>query len=420
VNEEIHEFLALGRGDRILAVLIAGEPPDSFPPALEVARDSQRSVDAAADGPLAADLRPQRDQSKRQRRHIAVLRLAATILGCSYDDLARRAEERSALVRRRSATGIAIVLIALVGVAIVEQRSQRTVRSRMAADRLHEETVLLARNVTAALEGSDPVMNRLGLLARDHDSIKPFDRVAHSLCDLMIGRPGVAYITISFPDGTFQGAYRDEASAIRFQDSRVGPGGTVVTRYTLVGHERITPYYEEHSTYDPRTRAFYKLAVSSGRRVWTQPYPFFGTHYTGITRAEPVLESGSLHAVITVDFDVTALSAILSRFSMEGASTLIYTRDGMLLAYPNGEGRINDLPLRQDRALLFSDLDDPLLNAFFQRFLSKVRAREPSWGETDEINVNGKKHLVVERPINVGSELDWSVATIVPESVILR
>jgi len=92
----------------------------------------------------------------------------------------------------------------------------------------------------------------------------------------------------------------------------------------------------------------------------------------------------------------------------------------MLLAYPNGEGRINDLPLRQDRALLFSDLDDPLLNAFFQRFLSKVRAREPSWGETDEINVNGKKHLVVERPINVGSELDWSVATIVPESVILR
>ena len=321
------------------------------------------------------------------------------------------------------------LLVASIGLflTVVGQRSLRDSNLTMASERIDEETALLARSISAALEQSDPVMDRLGSLARDHDPIKSFDRVAHSLRDLMQGRPGVSYISISFPDGTFQGAYRDEDGTIRFQDSRVTAQGTVVKRYTLIGHERIAPYFEEHTSYDPRTREFYKLAVSSGQRVWTKPYPFFKTHYTGITRAEVVHEpnSADIHAVITVDFDVTALSAVLSRTSMGGAATLLYTHDGTVLAYPSGEGRINDLPLRQDRALLFSDLDDPLLNAFFKD--EKARARPPASvlasasveSPLVELDVNGEKQLVAEKPIIVGNDLGWSVATIMPEARIL-
>ncbi|HEY0466930.1 MAG TPA: protein kinase [Polyangiaceae bacterium] len=312
------------------------------------------------------------------------------------------------------------LLVASIGLflTVVGQRSLRDSNLSMASDRIDEETELLARGISAALEQSDPVMDRLTSLARDHDPIKSFDRVAHSLRDLMQGRPGVAYISISFPDGTFQGAYRDEDGSIRFQDSRVTPQGTIVKRYTLIGHERISPYFEEHSSYDPRTREFYKLAVSSGQRVWTKPYPFFKTHYTAVTRTEAVHETSSpaLHAVITVDFDVTALSAVLSRTSMGGAATLLFTHDGSVLAYPSGEGRINDLPLRQDRALLYSDLDDPLLNAFFTQFKARTHA---SGSSLAEIEVNGEKQLVAEKPIVAGRDLGWSVATIMPEARIL-
>ncbi|HYP99033.1 MAG TPA: serine/threonine protein kinase [Polyangiaceae bacterium] len=313
------------------------------------------------------------------------------------------------------------LLVASVGLflTVVGQSSLRESNSSMAVDRIDEETTLLARGISAALEQADPVMDRLGTLARDHDTIKPYDRVAHSLLDLMQGRPGVSYISISFPDGTFQGAYRDDDGAIRFQDSRVNSRGSIVKRYTLVGHERITPYYEEHTGYDPRGRDFYKLAVSSGRRIWTKPYPFFKTHYTGITRTEPVYESGTktLHAVITVDFDVTALSAVLSRTSMGGAATLLYAQDGTVLAYPAGEGKINNLPLRQDRALLYEDLKDPRLNAFFNDFVNKPQAREPG---SSEISVEGKKQLVVAKQISAGGDLGWSVATIMPEETILK
>src|SRR4051812_30383265 len=223
------------------------------------------------------------------------------------------------------------LLVASVGLflTLVGQRALRESNLAMANDRLTEETALLARNIGAALQESDPMMDRLAALALDHDPIKSYDRVAHTLRDLMQGRAGVGYISISFPDGTFQGAYRDQDGSIRFQDCRVTPQGSRIRRYTLIGHGRIVPYFEENSAYDPRTRPFYQLALSTRARVWTPPYPFFKTNYTGITRAQAVYDplTSELHAVITVDFGIAALSAALNRISMGGATTLLFADD---------------------------------------------------------------------------------------------
>jgi serine/threonine protein kinase len=313
-----------------------------------------------------------------------------------------------------SPTGILTLLpllVASIGLLLtfVGQRALRESNLSMAGDRIREETTLLARTIEGALEQADPVMDRLAAVAREHDPIQPYDETAHSLRDLMQGRPGVSYISISYPDGTFQGAYRDSDGQIRFQDARVTPKGTKVKRYTLIGHRRIEPYFEESTSYDPRTRPFYALATESDHRVWTKPYPFFKTHYTGVTRAEALHNAdGALHAVITVDFDVTALSAVLSRTSMGGATTLLYADDGTVLAYPRGEGRINDLPLRSDRALLYGDLADPLLDAFFQ-----------TRGTRGEVSAASDEYLVAVRPIEAGKGLPWSVATLMPKAHIL-
>ncbi|MEO6601120.1 MAG: hypothetical protein ABIQ16_14665, partial [Polyangiaceae bacterium] len=149
------------------------------------------------------------------------------------------------------------LLVAAVGLflTLVGQRALRDSNQTMARERLEEETTLLARSIGAALQEADPMLDRLEALAQDHDPIKSYDRVAHTLRDLMQGRAGVAYISISFPDGTFQGAYRDRDGTIRFQDCRVTPKGTLNKRYTLIGHDRIVPYLEEITDYDPRTRA---------------------------------------------------------------------------------------------------------------------------------------------------------------------
>jgi serine/threonine protein kinase len=310
-------------------------------------------------------------------------------------------------------------LVALVGILLtfIGQRALRDSNLTMARDRIDEETALLARGIGIALEQSDAVLERLAPLAREHDSSEPYAATAQALRDLMQGRAGVSYISISFPDGTFQGAYRDDKDgALRFQDSRVGREDSVVKRFSFVGHERIEPYLEEHTDYDPRTRPFYALAVAARHRVWTKPYPFFKTHYTGITRAEALFTGSELHAVITVDFDVSALSAILSRISLGGATTLLYSNDGTLLAYPRGAAAIGRLPLRRDRALLYSDVDDPLLNSFFAELSAPVST---SAGELNRISVNGAQLLVARKAVSPDPDLPWSVATLMPEAQVL-
>jgi hypothetical protein len=105
VNEEIARFQEMGRADRVLALLIEGEPEQSFPPAL-------RRVE-----PLAADVRPVEGERRRSLKKTALLKLLAAVLDVSYDDLRQREEERA---RRRLtwiASGAGIAAIAFFALA---------------------------------------------------------------------------------------------------------------------------------------------------------------------------------------------------------------------------------------------------------------------------------------------------------------
>lgn len=86
VNEEVERFREMGRTDRILALLVDGEPEDAFPPALLELE------------PLAADVRPTPTGAADNLRKTALLKLLSAVLGVRFDDLRQRDEERS---RRR-------------------------------------------------------------------------------------------------------------------------------------------------------------------------------------------------------------------------------------------------------------------------------------------------------------------------------
>ena len=106
VNKEVVRFRELGRGERILALLIDGEPGESFPVSLQeirreiVTTDGKRAEEIEKVEPLAADVRslPARKESQRYLKRMARLRLLACVLGCRFDELRRREHERQ--VRR--------------------------------------------------------------------------------------------------------------------------------------------------------------------------------------------------------------------------------------------------------------------------------------------------------------------------------
>jgi eukaryotic-like serine/threonine-protein kinase len=114
VNEEIRRFKLLGRADRILAIIIDGEPgsaeKECFPPSLRFKITEKGEIDVTPEEPIAADLRGNADGEE-----LARLKVVAGLLGFDLDELRRREETD----RRRQHRVLASLTIGFASLALV-------------------------------------------------------------------------------------------------------------------------------------------------------------------------------------------------------------------------------------------------------------------------------------------------------------
>ncbi|SHJ56609.1 toll/interleukin-1 receptor domain-containing protein [Thermoclostridium caenicola] len=100
VCKEIETFAALHGHDRILPLLIEGEPAESFPEQLRFVKKQVVQEDGTVAEvveeiePLAADIRAEDLKGMKKKLKTEVLRLLAPILNCRFDDLKQRHRER--------------------------------------------------------------------------------------------------------------------------------------------------------------------------------------------------------------------------------------------------------------------------------------------------------------------------------------
>lgn len=104
VNEEIRYFKSLGREDRVLCLIVSGEPYEAgtigavgrecFPEAIRFRLDETGGISSAPAEPLAADVRPAKDGKAG-----AFLKLVAGILDVGFDRLKQRDARRKKLLR---------------------------------------------------------------------------------------------------------------------------------------------------------------------------------------------------------------------------------------------------------------------------------------------------------------------------------
>ncbi len=311
---------------------------------------------------------------------------------------------------------IPLLVVAVgVGIMLVGRSTTHSASRSMARQQLTEQATAIQADVALALDQASPLLERLRVLA---DRARPTDDTLVRLHDLIVGRPGVAYASISFPDGTFRGAYLGDQRRVEVQESTIGTRGTEVVRFSVKG-SALEKLREEVNDYDPRRRGFYQLAERTGARAWTEPYTFFATHATGITCAEPVYDADKhLVAVLTVDFDVSELSKFVGRAALDEARTLVSTRDGVILAYPAAAKLA--LPAN-DKLLRYTDLHDPSLDALF------TELAQPGFGRTltiVELDTTDGGYLASLAPLGgtragVSVPLDWYVATVVPTRTLL-
>jgi WD40 repeat protein len=119
VNEEVKYFKALGREDRVLCLIVDGEPnagdksdatlKECFPEAIRYKVTESGEVTGERTEPIAADLRPGMDGKAN-----ALLKLLAGLLGVDFDALRQRERTRQKQRRRRLALAYSMVVIGIV------------------------------------------------------------------------------------------------------------------------------------------------------------------------------------------------------------------------------------------------------------------------------------------------------------------
>jgi tetratricopeptide (TPR) repeat protein len=153
VNEEILAFKRLGREDRILCLIIAGEPNASddparaaeecFPPALRFRLDADGNLSDVRTEPIAADARAGKDGKSH-----AKLKLIAGVLGVGFDTLRRREQQRRTrrLIAFSTAATVGMVVTSgLAAYAVLERRAaeRQTVRAEAEAETARQTTGFL-------------------------------------------------------------------------------------------------------------------------------------------------------------------------------------------------------------------------------------------------------------------------------------
>lgn len=228
VNAEVDYFRSLGRGDRILALLVEGEPAESFPPSLSEIRRAAVSAGAETDSaletiePLAADVRPDAHTSRRTREQHAKLRLLATMLGCRFDDVRQREQER----RTRTLSYIVALLVVLVSAFAALGFWAETSRRTAVAERdraLRNQSLFLANLAQREVASGDATAGTLlALEALPRDLARP-DRpyvpeAARALYEAVYARREIAVLRAAAPAGIAVFDPRGERVFVGFDD----------------------------------------------------------------------------------------------------------------------------------------------------------------------------------------------------------
>jgi WD40 repeat protein len=290
ISAEILHFRELQRGDRILALLIEGEPAESFPEALHEIRPSLGGDGAFDhDEPLAADVRPNSRTNSRTLRRWAKLRLLATILGHRFDELRRREQERQfrrlALLTTSAVVGLVVVgLLAITAFwekTIADQKTVEAITQKDLADSAAKKALRnqsVALTALANIEESKRPVNaaKLAVAAWPRDRNDPTPKLKETIDLLGQVVPDLRERRL-FKDAGLFAAFSPDGSRIvtasKDNTARVWDAATGETIAVLSGHEaaivRLLPDFVKAMKPDRTTSVTSAAFSPDGSRIVT-------------------------------------------------------------------------------------------------------------------------------------------------------
>ncbi len=141
--------------------------------------------------------------------------------------------------------------------------------------------------------------------------------------------------------------------------------------------------------YDPRTRPWYRLAHTTGQRVFTEPYVFFATNTPGVTAAK----RANAQSVVGIDITLAHISAQLAALStLPGMRIVLFDEQRRLLARSDSS---RTLTRREADRVFLKTLD-----ASGDALLAALRPASQDGGKALDLRVDGKEWKSVVLPID--------------------
>lgn len=330
-----------------------------------------------------------------------------------------------------------IVLGLGAALTIIGQVALGSASRTMAQNRFVAHTTSLTRGLEDTLGQAEPLLDELARIAIAAEALRApkealikdknkkakaalrhyeqeeLTPVALEMRDLLIGRPGITQAYIAFPDGTFLSADPTGARSVGIQVTQGGQSAS----YQVQG-QKVRLIATQKSKFNPKTRNWYRLAEEKQERVWSAPYTFFFNHHTGVTRAAPIYrdeQKTMLAAVVGVDFDVDALTAFMagSESSEEQVHSVVFTLEGVVLAYPRGAKKLVDLQAIQ-QVPTHEAIGDPVLSALIRE------VQKGAGGHNKLFEFTLKKSIMLASARRVKGGPGFYVATFSPERSVLK
>ncbi len=310
-----------------------------------------------------------------------------------------------------------LVLTLGVTLTIIGQLALSATSKTMAKERFVEQTATSTLRVESALAQADPLLEELEVLARQSLS-REIDivSIAAQMRDLLVARRAISQAYLAFEDGRFwvMGPGSDGQLELQVTDDRIS------TSFAIHGG-RLIQKSRRSSAFDPRLRAWYQKAKLEKSPIWSNPYVFYFNHHPGVTRALPLYadeERTELISVVGVDFDVEALTAFMAagESGKEGARSVVFSAQGVVLAYPHGADKLAALP-KTSQVITHKSLGDEQLSSLIENIVQLPRSARDI--ELYRFTAGKTKMLASVRRIAHGGP-EWYVASFADESTILH
>lgn len=173
-RKEIETFIEMHDREHVLAVLVEGEPDTSFPEELLYREVEEPQSDGSVIKkkipvePLAADVRGTDQREIRRKIKSELLRLAAPMFDCNYDDLKQRHREQR--TRRIIMTSVSVSAVCL---------SFGMISTAMALQIKHQNTQIKEQNTQIKAQ-SDEITQQAAQIERQYEEAKRNHAISRS------------------------------------------------------------------------------------------------------------------------------------------------------------------------------------------------------------------------------------------------